>query len=173
MISRQQSLIWVVIAAVVLLFLTQVRLGDQRSGPPSADLSSPERAIKSYWTLREWSRRQAAPLDTPHAAPSLAEVMSAVTAGSARDSYQTRPGGRDQLEWSLLEIQQTGPDEAVAVARVRRAGQESGVLTPTPIELFQSGQATQLRYSLIRDAQGWKVTEVWRLEPEGRRVQIR
>lgn len=171
----------VIVLALVGLLLTlgfSLRFGRNSSQPPAADLSSPERALKSYWSLRQWASRHQLGEQAPKAAAAatsltLAEVMSAVTAGGTRDSFQTRPGTQDPLEWSLLRIEQTSDTQAVATARIRNRARDPMVVTPTPIELFSPATGTELRYVLLKDASGWRVAEVWRLDAEDKRVRER
>lgn len=160
------------IAAIALWFLLVNARPHAR--PPTADLSSPESTVKSYWTLRAWTQRNA-PGDrqAPTGKPSAAEVMSAVTAGGARDSYTTRSGTRDPLEWSLKRIELTGEQTAVATARARNLSREPRWVTPTPIELFEADARAEFQYLLVREPGGWKVSEVWRVDGSGKRNRVR
>ncbi len=174
MLTRPQIIIAAVLATGALLLASQVRPGRSVSQPPTADLSTPERALKSYWTLREWVRRtQGAESASPSTPVTMAEVMSAVTSPSMRDSYLTRPGVSDPLGWSLDKIEQTNDTQAIATARVRNLARNPAVVTPTPIELFEPSQDNQIQYVLNREGAAWRVTEVWRVDAGGKRTRIR
>lgn len=169
MLTRPQ---WGVIAAGLLTVVLVLFIFAGRSRvptPPALNLSSPESSVKSYWTLREWLRRQVEPGKAANGAqPNIAEVMSAVTAGGARESFESRPGMRDPLAWSLKRIDQTADDRAVAVATIRNLSHEPATITPTPIELFQADTSTEFHYVLSRQGDGWRVVEVWRVDGEKR-----
>jgi hypothetical protein len=174
MLTRPQIIIAAVLATGALLLASQFRPGRSVSQPPAADLSTPERALKSYWTLREWVRRTQSADPKSAATPlTMAEAMSAVTSPSMRDSFLTRPGAVDPLGWSLERIDQVSEQRAVATARIRNLARNPALVTPTPIELFEPNLDNQIEYVLHKDGAAWKVTEVWRVDAQGKRNRVR
>ncbi len=174
MLTRSQVVIAAVLATGALLLASQVGPSRKSSQPPAADLSTPERALKSYWTLREWLRRANSADPKPANPPLTAvEVMSAVTAGGARDSYVNRPGVLDPLGWTLERIDQVSDTQALATARIRNLAQNPAAVTPTPIELFEPAKGNQMQYVLNKEGSVWKVSEVWRVDAAGVRTRAR
>ncbi len=174
MLTRSQTVVVAVLAAGVILLVSQFRPGRNASQPPAADLSTPERALKSYWTLREWVRRnRAAEPNAADTSPTVAQVMSAVTAGTTRESFVSRPGALDPLGWTLERVDLVTDTQAVATARIRNLARNPATVTPTPIELFEPTSGNQLQYVLYKDGAVWKVAEVWRVDSNGRREKVR
>ncbi len=166
---------WIVGVLLVLGLAVAINryAGEARAPrPPVVDASAPEAAIRSYWDLRDWIRRTAC--DAPGAeCPVPSRVLASVVAGEALASFETRPGTRDPLAWSLLRVERVSDTQVNAFARVRRLDGDLSVITPAPIELFRSDPQTEFRYALARDDQGWKVREVWRNDPSGAQARVR
>jgi hypothetical protein len=174
-IRLQIALIALLVGTLALL-AGQMRSGSGRKPMPAADLSSPESALLSYWSRREWVRRKGLDENPPkNSAPGVAEVMHPVTAGSTRASFlsATPPVTSDPLARSLLRVDQASATHAVAVAKVRNLLRDPLELTPTPIELLRDEPGTEVQYTLSKDAEGWKVSEVWRVAADGSRHRVR
>ena len=144
---------------------------------PATDISTPERAINSYWALRDWlqtkeeiewkrSRQRAD-------ASKVGEAMAQVTSGATLSSFKDKPPPGDQYERTLSKVTYENDTRANVLARIRVISRGASGITPTPIELFQSEVAGEIRYVLEKDQQGWKVVEVWRDDEPGGRRRIR
>lgn len=172
MVVKTKWLIIAVFAALlVAVLLASVRPSRTPSSPsalPSADLSSPEQALKSYWRVRDWLRRYQAG-EVSYAGPQIDadELMRHVTSGSAQGSFGKRPVTNARLSWSNEGIERPSDTKAIAMVRIRNLDQDPSTLTPTPLELFDRYEAGLYRYVLANEANQWKVAEVWRVDAKG------
>ncbi|HVL59019.1 MAG TPA: hypothetical protein VM491_21170 [Burkholderiaceae bacterium] len=143
---------------------------------PRVDISTPQQAVESYWLLLDWYRTRATaaqrrPQQNP-VPPQLPQLMAAVATGEALASFAERTATTDRLERRLETVAEQSESQAVVTARVKNLTTDPATVLPTPVELFDDA-AGRLRYVLRKEADGWKVAEVWRTdEPDGpRRVR--
>jgi hypothetical protein len=138
---------------------------------PVIDLGSPEAALRSYWSLRDWrgiTVRQSRPLRDP-ADVVYHRSMIGMTAGATRQFFENieasiREDRQTRLERRILNIVQDSPERATIVANIRN-------VTPVPVDakppsrqlarLRETGE--DYRYVLIRAENRWKVLQVWSL----------
>lgn len=148
--------------------------GERLPARPRADLSTPEAALKSYWSMLDWLRLRQRIEDirdeSAEGRVKTGEVMASVSGGDALASFAEAPRRDLRLERTIVSVNRTDDTHAEAIARIRTISADVTAFTPTPIELFESAPGGEFRYQLERDSNGWKVTEVWRLDlPEGPR----
>ena len=93
--------------------------------------------------------------------------MSAVSTGDALTSFTRGPRTDLRLERSIVAVVREGNDKATITAKIRTLSPGATAFTPTPIELFDTAPGGEFRYQLARDADGWKVAEVWRTDEPG------
>jgi hypothetical protein len=148
----------------------------RRVRPPQPDISTPERALKSYWAQIDWfylaSEDHAKSGGT--AVPPLHELMASVSTGDALKSFHGYTPRRGPLERTLERVTRDGERSAQVLARIRSQREPvPGSITPTPIELFERETGGEFRYELRDDGGGWKVAEVWRIDgaSEPRRIR--
>jgi hypothetical protein len=170
---------WLLAGVLALLALAVLVTATPRrptaAGVPSADLSSPEQALKSYWLVQDWLRRYRSG-EVKHDGPQIDadELLRQVTAGSALSSFDQRPVTTARLAWSLETIEHASEHKAIALVRIRNLDRNPSALTPTPVELFQRNEEAGLyRYILTHEAKQWKVAEVWRVETDGTAKRLR
>ena len=134
---------------------------------PAPDLSSPDRALKSYWAMQDWTRK------TDVSDEELAryavrrkewlEAMTLVLTGEELSDKQKVPSPTlEEYERDILEVRVETDTRAVALVRIRN-------VTPVPVGAEMSRiseqqrlNGDQYRYIIEKTAVGWKVSEVWR-----------
>ncbi len=169
---------WVAIALAVVVLaivLDRFRAEDRRARVPAVDASTPEKALKSYWTLRDWMRRTRDGGDGHRRGPDLdpTVVLAPVAGDGALSSFEDRPGTREPLAWSLLRIEPVDETTAHAYARIRNLANDVSSINVTPVELFDTDERTEFRYLMKREGDSWKVMEVWRNDRAGKTTRIR
>lgn len=138
---------------------------------PASDLSTPESALKSYWRTLDWLRQRQRIEDQRSGADTervkAGDLMSAVSTGDALTSFTRGPRTDLRLERSIVAVVREGNDKATITAKIRTLSPGATAFTPTPIELFDTAPGGEFRYQLAREADGWKVAEVWRTDEPG------
>jgi hypothetical protein len=140
---------------------------------PRPDLATPESALRSYWASIDYLNVRVAAEEAADLSGVVAPVMADVATGEALISFREFRPRADRLERSVENVVTESDARALVHARVRNMTRNPPSLTPTPIELFERESAGQLRYVMAREADRWKVAEVWRLEESGEPRRIR
>lgn len=133
---------------------------------PKIERSSPESALRAYWSLIDWYHLRNAP-DARRPPPPLGELMAEVAAGEALASFDRYTPQRNRYERTIERVESAGEDRADVYTRFRNLTNNPVPITPTPVELFERETAGSLRYAMVREPGGWKVAEVWRLDEAG------
>lgn len=144
---------------------------------PVPDLGTPESAVKSYWRMLDWLRLRQRIEDIreerAEGRVKSADVMSSVSGGDALASFAQAPRSDVRMERTILSVHTESENRAVVVARIHSLSTDATAFTPTPIELFEVAPGGEFRYLLEREAEGWKIVEVWRLGEPGGPKRIR
>jgi hypothetical protein len=137
------------------------RDGDRR---PRIDRATPEATLHTYWSLIDWYHARNAP-DAPGPPPPLTELMVEVATGDALASFDRYTARQDRFERTIERVEVGADGRSADVhTRIRSLSSHPQPLTPTPIELFERETGGEYRYAMVRDAGGWKVAEVWRVD---------
>lgn len=147
----------------------------RRAKPPQPDITTPERALKSYWALIDWFHwaNETHAKSAGTSPPQLHELMATVSTGDALKSFHVYTPRRGPLERTLERVTRDSDRSAQVLAHIRSQREAAPGITPTPIELFERETGGEYRYELRNDGGGWKVAEVWRVDgaSEPRRIR--
>ncbi len=144
---------------IILVFAVLVGCSD--GSPPSVDVSTPDRALKSYWAAQDFRRAQQAKLETKQ----LGLLNKVATDDVYRFHHRhtmAMPEG-EKISGEIIEVKNDSDTRSVIVAKLRN-------VTPPPkdVQLTNSQQQIRdrgelFRYVMVREPDGWKVGEVWAL----------
>ena len=141
--------------------------GGTSEPPPQADLSTPEKALQSYWALKNWEhetlKTEVAKLRTAGfevAAPYIAKV----TAGAAQRYFAAlKDQPSEILERHIDEISVAAGGQVVALVTIKNVTPIPADARPTQAQLQERARGRRFKYVLVVDGNDWKVSEVWRL----------
>lgn len=136
------------------------------SGPmPKPDLSTPERALRSYWALKDWyfEAGRRADEEVERRLPEPIEVYGAVSTGEAR-AYWSEPWPRlqDKRQRDIEAIMQEAESRAVALVRVRNVTPIPPGVHGSPQEVERREAGVMFRFLLEREGGEWKISQIWR-----------
>lgn len=134
---------------------------------PKVDLTTPDRALKSYWQQREWARGVDEHLDIEfkkaHAnRPEYATVIASVATGDVLADAKRTLSPRARYERDIDSIKQETDSRAVALVRIRNTTVVPEGAKATAREFRRRETGTMFRYVLEKEGADWKVAEVWR-----------
>jgi hypothetical protein len=132
----------------------------------AVDLSTPERALRSYWHLREMADTIGAPADTAaaryrnwqRADTTLARIYGGVALAEYRRSRQPRV--RQRYTREILDIEQQSDSRAVVLARIRNVTPVPPAASPDEFSARRRAEGDVYRYLFERDSAGWKLVQV-------------
>ncbi|MFT3802830.1 MAG: hypothetical protein QM766_16640 [Burkholderiaceae bacterium] len=139
---------------------------------PAADNSSAESTLNTYWQLLDWyggrfvvGRVQPDPDGISVLRAALAPLVDA----SVDRSFGERPPSGRRFKGAIVSVAPVPDSEPKAVdvhAELAPLDKGEASLTPTPVELF-AGESFggAMRYRLVHHADGWRIVEVWRVDP--------
>lgn len=131
----------------------------------AVDLSTPEATVRSYWRLQEaLDSVAAAMLSGPSANDPFAQVRAGyeqTVTGRAREVLAA-PFVRETFSREVEAVDSAGPGLAHVIARIRNTTPipAGAVLIHEQEELRTEGQ--EFRYLLVREGDGWRITQVQR-----------
>lgn len=138
----------------------------QRQPLPTADTSTPDRALKSYWALLDWTNANSHAVrkinrqskDYKEGAAALKQLAVPRIAGENEEEYEA-PLYVYSREIMTANVETES--RAVVMATIKN-------VTPLPAGVQLDAQAQERRekgspykYVLEKDNTGWKVAEVW------------
>ncbi len=147
---------------------------------PVADTSTAESTLHTYWQVLDWYGGRfvvgrAKP--DPEGAPALRAALGALVDEQVERSFgEHLPSGR-RFKGTIVSVAPVTDSDPLTVdvrADLVPLDKTEASLTPTPIELF-AGEAFggAMRYRLVRQAAGWRIAEVWRVDPNAAPHRLR
>jgi len=145
--------------------------------PPRLDLSTPDRAVRSYWALTD-SAARAERLDTTSAeyrrrAP-WRNAWAAILTGEAGEVEAARQReAPETFAREIVAVQTESPTRAVVLVRIRNTSPIPPGVTPTEREAASRRDGNPARYVLERDSAGWRISQAQYQYAEGGMVYPR
>jgi hypothetical protein len=131
------------------------------------DLSTPDKALKSYWAVRDATRAEwaASPRGQQDQIRATERQMPAVVTAAFGDQVEYFSSGpinpQEVLVRDILEVNAETESRAVAVAVIKN-------ISPIPVGAQMTDFDKRLRedgntykYVLEKDESGWRVAEIW------------
>lgn len=140
--------------------------------PPQFDGSTPDRAIKSYWAIKDWEQKAIKTwlaMDDPTTVAVWEQRALVLTDKLLRSKQEGRARYAviQIYEREIQEVKVESDSRAVVVATVRNT-------TPLPADLRLSASDEQertggsrVKYVLEKGNKGWQVAELWTPEYSG------
>lgn len=133
---------------------------------PAIDISSPDKALKSYWAVIDWKRR----LDAENYAMwrdsdrvrSTNDALAKVAVSAFAKKHT--PGQVETFEREIVEAKVETDTRAIIKTLIKNSTPIPPGAEVTPYAKRQRAQGDQYRYVLERDADGWKIAEVWEFD---------
>ena len=154
---------WIAVAAVVFSAVPISARAEPVPSPPRADLSSAERALRSYWARLDWYERALSEtiLESAPRLPPQDAALAAVMTGEAlafwtSDSWRCRDSA---FERTVEGVAPETPSRAVVSARIRNVSPIPADAQPSAREEQARRNGERFRYVLERGRSAWKVAE--------------
>lgn len=155
------------LAAAALLGACKDEAPATQSQPlPTADASTPDRALKSYWSLLDWINannhavrkinRQSK--DYKESAAALKQLAVPRIAGENEESYEA-PLYVYSREIVTANVETES--RAVVMATIKNVTPLAAGVQLDPKDQERREKGTPYKYVLEKDNTGWKVAEVW------------
>ncbi|UDF33777.1 UNVERIFIED_ORG: hypothetical protein LHJ69_14265 [Shinella sp. XGS7] len=133
--------------------------------PQKADMSTPDKALKSYWVARDYQIAQRAWLENR----ALAEVKEAdefvrqVSTGQVGNYHAAKEQKPDSFARDIVEVKVESESRAVILVTIKNTSP-----IPAGAELTQRDErarevANRYRYVMEKSKSGWQVAEIWEL----------
>lgn len=138
------------------------------AAPPATDLGSPDRALQSYWRLRDSS--DALPQDTTSAGyaryrPWRLAWQGLFTGAAAEAHRREAERTKNSVLREILDVQQQTSTRAVITARLRNTSPIPPGATPTEYDVNARRDGEVFHYVMEKDAAGWKIAQIQRKDP--------
>lgn len=127
------------------------------------DLTTPDKALKSYWAVRDVVRKREHSL-TQEGIPKFVELqapLKQVTSGMIVKDFQYAPTEMEKFSRDIEDIKVETESRAVIVAILKN-------ITPIPVGAEVSKydeerrrEGERVRYVMEKDQTGWRVAEIW------------
>jgi hypothetical protein len=130
------------------------------------DLSTPDRALRTYWRLRDLSDTLKPPIDSSNASMRgwlrVEGGLRQVFGGVALRQIDNAAKIKERFSREIVEAKQETDSRAVVVARVRNVTPlpEGATLTDSEAEARREGEV--FRYIFEREGQEWKLVQIQR-----------
>lgn len=127
------------------------------------DTSTPDKALKSYWAVRDMIRDKRHELAVENLAryQALDSAMDAVADGALREEFAAKANPPETFSRDIIDLKVESESRAVAVARIKNT-------TPVPAGAEMNSYAEAKRrdgerykYVLEKSQAGWRVAEIW------------
>ena len=165
--------------------------GAARLPLPELRTSTPSDVLRSYWARLDWYGahfvvgREVGGERSHEGIEALRAAMEPLVGEAVMNSFSVRPPSVERLKATIESRQDIDAQTIDLVGHLTNPLASHAVtLSPSPIELFHGESYGGLfRYRLVRgattapgpagNASGWRVSEVWRLEPDAEPHRIR
>lgn len=132
--------------------------------PPSIDLSTPEKALRSYWALRGWEGdvfNEKMKLHSANFVDTLPHIQK-ITTGTANQFFSTlRNSPRDVLDRHIDKISEENDGRVVIFVTIRNVTPIPADAKPTETQLQRRERGQKFEYILVAEGKDWKLAEAW------------
>jgi hypothetical protein len=132
----------------------------------AVDLSTPERALRTYWHIRSMADTIGQPVDTAAVRfqnwQRADSVLARIYAGDALADYRRAhaPAVRHQYAREILAVEPESDTRATVLARIRNVTPVPPGAAPDPYTARRRAEGDVYRYVFERDSAGWKLVQV-------------
>lgn len=132
----------------------------------AVDLSTPDRALRTYWHIKSMADTIGAPVDTTAARfqnwARADTVLARIYGGDALAEYRRirKSQPRQQYLREILQVDQESDTRATVLARIRNVTPVPPGATPDVYSARRRAEGDVYRYVFERDAEGWKLVQV-------------
>lgn len=131
---------------------------------PATDLSSPEKALRSYWALKTWEDevfQEQRRLRAASFAAALPHIQK-VTTGTARQYFSNlRDAPRDVLDRHIDGISREKDGRVVVFVTIRNVTPIPADAEATEAKRQKRERGQKFRYVLVAEGNDWKIAEAW------------
>lgn len=163
---------WKLILQVIVISLTvvgcnkapeQVTTQHASSQPVQVDMSTPDKAIKSYWSVRDAVRKSQDDIfrrsieSYRNASAQFEDVLT----GELAKAWSTKPSSFETFERDILDVKIETESRAIVTAVIRNT---SPIPAGADVSRFVEQRrlaGERYRYVLEKTGSAWKVSEIW------------
>lgn len=137
---------------------------------PNPDLSTPDRALKSYWAQKDWQERLRRQTDdeirkkVAAKLPTNTEVYAPVVTAELLAYWRWRDkqtGLYQDKQREIESVKQETESRAVALVRIRNVSPIPEGAKPEPWQIKARQRGEMFRYVIEKEGPDWKIAEVW------------
>jgi len=127
------------------------------------DVSTPDRALKSYWALKDQVLRRSAEITNRvrEERNRARDAMKPVVSDEVLGSYHYSPIELESFSRDILEVKVESESRAVVNAIIKNITPLPAGATPVGFMTKEREAGTKVRYVMDRTVDGWRVAEVW------------
>ena len=164
------------ICALLLLFAgcqpsepppaSSAKASHEPAPPPPIDLSTPDRALKSYWARKDWYkgliRDAVQKFENTLKLPRPPDVYGPITSGDALAYWgEVKLDEETNVQRDIDTVKQETDSRAVALVRIKNITPIPEGAQPSARQFKEREAGIMFRYVLEREGNSWKVAEVW------------
>ncbi len=130
--------------------------------PPGIDLSTPDKALKSYWAVLDWGLSPTS-MPTPEQLAAMKRISDTFNRVVGPEMARPARVERDQevFERDIMQVSVETASRAVILARVRNVSPIPDGVEATARDLKKREDGDPYRYVIEKIGDDWRVTEVW------------
>ena len=135
---------------------------------PKFDISTADRALKTYWALRDWTRQRARDRGAaPEAVRKLQyeeAQMNRVLTGSLASDPKNIASAAIQIELfsrEIIEVTNQTASRAIIIANIKNVTPVPPDMQPEPFQLEERKNGKLLKYVLEKVDDGWRVARIY------------
>lgn len=142
-----------------------------RPPQPKPDLSTPDRALKSYWAKKDWHERlmwqaeddfrKKVVAKLPAKGEVLATVVTAELLAYWRWHDKQISLYHDDKQREIESVKQETESRAVALVRIRNVSPIPEGAKPDSYQIKVRERGEMFRYVIEKEGPDWKIAEVW------------
>lgn len=139
---------------------------------PAADNGTAESTLRTYWRVLDWYGGRfvvGRVKPDPEGAAALRAALAPLVEEPVERSFVQHPPPGRRFQGSIVSVAPVPDSDPPAVdvrAELVALDKAEAALTPTPVELFHGESfGGVMRYRLVRQTMGWRIAEVWRIDP--------
>lgn len=127
------------------------------------DLATPDKALKSYWAVRDSVRAKQVELlaQSKEGFQSAEAQMSAVADGSLAKSFSFDTAPIDAFSRDLIDVKVESESRAVIVVVIKNSTPIPAGAEVSKFDEERRRDGERYRYILEKNQAGWRVSEIW------------
>lgn len=131
--------------------------------PVQTDMTTPDKALKSFWAVRDAVRKTQADLFAKHLEEYRASQgqINAVAAGALAKTFAAEVDVPETFSRDIVDVKVESESRAVIVASIKNTSAIAAGAEPSKYEEERRRDGDRYKYVLERDQTGWRVAEIW------------